>query len=180
MVDDDKPINVDMVDYLFGLTEFSDTEDKSKKIDLFKDVLSQHDEFPPGELSPYEASDSFVFTAKNGVLTNEILQRAKSLMEIEPSNFSTVIVQLGSVANPNLGELDDSNFSSISERLTADADEIQAELDHANLQVHQRKFIERTDKIGVKRPDLVDAEFENYLIALIRYVNESIAQKRRR
>jgi hypothetical protein len=180
MVDDDKPINVEIVDYLFGIAEFADQETIEGREACFQEVLGEHDNFPPGELEEYEERDSLVFSIQSGILSDEILHRSKSLMEVEPSSYSTLIVQLGNVATPNLGELNQEKFAEYYDLLTEQASHIQAEIDFENLAPHIKKFIERTDKIGVPRPEIVDAEFENYLIALIRYVNSSISQKQRR
>ena len=173
MVDDDKPINVEIVDYLFGVAEFADRETVVEREKCFREVLLEHDAFAPGTLGQYEARNSLVFSIEKGILSDKILHRSKSLMEIEPSAHSTIIVQLGSVANSNLGELDQGNYEKYASILTEEANEIQEAIDFENLAPHIKRFIERTDKIGADRPEVVDAEFENYLIALIRYVNLS-------
>jgi len=179
MVDDDKPVNVDFVDRLFNIADFADRGTIEEREARFQEVLGEHDAFAPGELEEYEGYDSLVFSIDSGILSDEVLHRSKSLMEIEPSTYSTIIVQLGKVATPNLGELDRRKYEEYADILESQASEIQAEIDFENLAPHIKKFVERTDKLGVERPDIVDAEFENYLIALIRYVNSSVARKQK-
>ena len=180
MVDDDKPIQVDIVKSLFQTSDIAHTSTLEERQELYTELLSVNDNFPPGELSQYEDRESLIFSVTDGILSDQILQRCKVLMEIEPSYYSTVIVQLGKVAIKTLGELDDQNFSEISSRLREEADDIQAEIDLENMEPHLKRFYERTEKIGVLRPEIVSPEFEDYLIALIRYVNESVSQKKKR
>lgn len=180
MVDDDKPMQVEILEQLFELSDRTYTSSIQSRNDMYKSVLENDIEMPPGDLSNYEDSETMIFSVPNGILSNEILRWCKSLMMIEPSRYSTLIVQLGKVENINLGKLDAKKFSEVSESLTQEAKEIQADLDLENMEPHVRRFIERTDKIGVERPESVDAEFENYLIGLIRYVNSSVAQRKKR
>ena len=145
----------------------------------FQEILGEYDTFAPGELEEHEGGDSLVFSIDSGILSDEVLHRSKSLMSIEPSTYSTIIVQLGKVATPNLGELDREKYEEYAGILESLASEIQAEIDFENLAPHIKRFVERTDKLGVERPDIVDAEFENYLIALIRYVNFSVSRRQK-
>ena len=113
MVDDDKPIDVAIVDCLFGIIEFADKSTIEERETCFREVIAEYDDFAPGKLEQYEARNTLVFSIKKGILSDEILQRSKSLMQIEPSAYSTLIIQLGSVANANLGELDRDAFKNI-------------------------------------------------------------------
>jgi hypothetical protein len=90
-----------------------------------------------------------------------------------------VIVQLGKAASHTHVELSEEQFKHVSDQLASEAEQIQSHVDLENIDPHIRRFMERTDKLGVPRPDWVDADFESYLIGLIRYVNSSVAQKKR-
>lgn len=179
MVDDDKPINQEVVAALLDIAVDIDTYEKVDRTNLYHEIIAQAGNYPAGTLDPYDANEVLAFSVEDGKPTDEIFQRSKDLMDIEPSNYSTVIIQLGKVANFTLGELDEHAFATWSERLNAEADGIQHQLKYENMTDHERRFQERTEKIGVTRPEFVNPEFENYLISLIRYVNNSIASKRR-
>ena len=189
MVDDDKPIDVKTVDYLLGVLEFSDKGTIGERQACFRKVLGEHDKFPPGPLAAYEAHKSLVFSIGNGALSNQILQMSKSLMKIEPSMYSTIIVHLGAMRSPNLGELTKAKYDEYVSILQDDAEEIEAELDDLEgptpavaptVPRHVQRFIDRGVHLGVKRPEGVDADFEDYLIALIKYVNASLAKRKKR
>ena len=177
MVDDDRPLQLEIIDHLFELSYYADRPSSDERSDRFEEIVSEYTEFASGDLAPYEGNLSMVFSIPGGVLSEQVLVRFKSLMEVEPVNYSTTIVQLGQVANKNLGDLDESNFMFWRQTLIDEARSTQSKLEFENLEPHVKRFIQRTDKLGVPRPESVDADFENYLIALIKYVNSSVSQR---
>lgn len=179
MVDDDQPLESDLVNSIFELSDRAYTSSAQERQEIYSELLAENGDFPPGDLAEYEEREVLLFSIEEGTLSDKILSRSKHLMEIEPSYYSTVIVQLGKAASHTHVELSEEQFKHVSDQLASEAEQIQSHVDLENMDPHIRRFMERTDKLGVPRPDWVDADFESYLIGLIRYVNSSVAQKKR-
>ena len=136
MVDDDKPLQLETVDHLFELSDYADRPSSHERNNRFEEIVGEHTEFASGSLAPYEGKLSMVFSIPDGVLSEKVLFRFKSLMEVEPANYSTTIVQLGQVSNKNLGNLDETNFSNCRKVLIDEASSIQSKLEYESLKPH--------------------------------------------
>ena len=129
-------------------------------------------------LAQYERNDQLLYSTGSEILDGSasIRNRPINLIKIAPRKYSTIILQNkdNAVQRPSRNLDDTKQYEDVK-------DEFEEQNKYEGLPIY-RKFMDRTEKLkgimGTSRPESVDAEFENYIISLIKYVEEEVKQKK--